>query len=120
MLAVGEHVLGEMDPQWVRMTTGFAGGIGRIREDVCGALAGGVMVIGGALGRTTPGESADPAVDLAARFWERFSAEVGPTRCGALRETLRAPDGSVSCAGVIEQAARILLELFDQTEQGDS
>jgi C_GCAxxG_C_C family probable redox protein len=113
MLAVGEHVLGEMDPQWVRMTTGFAGGIGRIRDDVCGALAGGVMVIGGAEGRASPDESADPAVDLAALFWERFSAEIGPTRCGPLRETLREPDGSVSCIGVVEQAATILLELLE-------
>ena len=119
MLAVGEHVLGEMDPQWVRMTTGFAGGIGRVREDACGALIGGVMVVGGAVGRSSPDESCDPALDLAGRFWERFSTEIGHTRCGVLREIIREPDGSVPCGALVEQAATILLEVLDQTEQGD-
>ena len=118
MLAVGEHVLGAVDPQWMRMTTGLAGGVGGTYEDVCGALSGGVMVIGAASGRSSPDESYDPALKLAARYRERFSSEIGHTRCGVLREIVKAPDGSVSCAGLVEQAATILLELFDQAEQG--
>ena len=34
MLAVGEHVLGYVDDQTLRMTTGFSGGIGGARRDV--------------------------------------------------------------------------------------
>ncbi len=33
MLAVGGHVLGDLDPRLVRMTTGFAGGVGESKGE---------------------------------------------------------------------------------------
>ena len=67
MLAVGGHVLGDLNPQCVRMATGLAGGVGETQQEVCGALSGGVLVIGGLLGRVTLDESDCPALEQAVR-----------------------------------------------------
>ena len=112
MLAVGGHVLGDLDPRLVRMTNGFAGGVGGSRQEMCGALSAGVMIIGALHGRSSLEEDDLPAQQLATRYRERFAAELGTTRCGPLYEQVHAPGGSGSCAVVVERAARILLGLL--------
>jgi C_GCAxxG_C_C family probable redox protein len=116
MLAVGGYVLGNLDPLLVRMATGFAGGVGGTRQEMCGALSAGVMIIGALYGRNSLEEDDSPARQLATRYRECFAAELGTTRCDPLYEQVHAPDGPGSCSVVVERAARILLELL--TEQG--
>ena len=116
MLAVDGHVLGDLDPRIVRVTTGFAGGVGGSKQEMCGALSAGVMIIGALHGRSSPEEDSEPARQLATRYRERFAAELGTTRCGPLYEQVHAPGGSGSCAVVVERAARILLELLAEEE----
>ena len=43
MLAVGEHLWGEVDGRIRRMTSGLAGGVGCSYEELCGALSGGAL-----------------------------------------------------------------------------
>lgn len=114
MLAVGGHLLDELDHRAVAMTTGFAGGVGDSRQELCGALSGGVMVIGALYGRSTAEEDDRPAIDRAGRFQERFRSGLGEVRCGPLRERVQAPGGLGSCSAVVERAAQILLELLDE------
>jgi len=114
MLAVGGQVLPELHPQWVRMTTGFAGGVGGTHQELCGALSGGIMVIGGLHGRNSVEEDGSRALELATRYRERFLADLGETRCGPLRELVHAPSGPGSCSLVVERAARILLDLLSE------
>lgn len=110
MLAVGGHVLGEETAQrGVRLATGLAGGVGGSEQEMCGALSGGVMVIGGLCGRNSPEEDDRSVYDLAARYRERFLAEFGSTRCRDVYEQMHAPGGPGSCSFVAERAARILL-----------
>jgi C_GCAxxG_C_C family probable redox protein len=95
----------------------LAGGVGGTREEMCGALSAGVMVIGGAYGRVSSGEDDELAYALARSFRERFLADLGYTQCAPLREMVNAPDGWGSCAILVERAAMILLQLLDETEQ---
>lgn len=116
MLAVGEHAFGNLEPRTVRMATGFAGGVGETYQELCGALSGGVMVIGGLFGREHFDEDDWPALTLAARYRERFLSEFGYTECGRLREqVVYAPDGLGSCSALVERAASILLNVLDET-----
>jgi len=109
---VGEHVLGGV-AQCVKMATGFGGGVGGTHQEMCGALTGAVMVIGGLLGRVRSDEDGQPARDLATHYRERFLAELGNTQCARLREELiEAPGGLGSCDLLVERAARILLEVL--------
>ncbi|MDH7486157.1 MAG: C-GCAxxG-C-C family protein [Anaerolineae bacterium] len=113
MLAVGGHVLGEETARRdVRLATGLAGGVGGSKQEMCGALSGGVMVIGGLCGRNSPAEDAQSAYELAARYRERFLAEFGSTRCQDVYEQMHAPGGLGSCSFVAERAARILLDIL--------
>ena len=114
LLVVGEHILGGLDPRCARMATGFAGGVGDTQQEMCGALSGGLLVIGGVLGRTSLDEDDQPALDLAARYRECFQAELGATQCAPVREAVHAPGGLGSCALVVERAATLLLELLAQ------
>ena len=118
LLVVGEHVLGGLEPQCARMATGFAGGVGDGQQEMCGALSGGVLVIGALLGRTSLSGDDRPALALATRYRERFRAELGATQCAWLRDMVHAPGGLGSCALLVERAAMILLELLAEVEPG--
>jgi len=117
LLVVGEHVLGDLEPQCARMATGFAGGVGDTQQEMCGALSGGVLVIGGLLGREGLDEDDGQALALATCYRERFLAELGATQCARLREMVHAPGGLGSCALLVERAATIFLELLAEAER---
>lgn len=113
LLTVGKHVLGNLEPRCARMATGFAGGVGDSQQEMCDALSGGVLVIGGLLGRTSLDEDDQPALALATRYRARFLAELGTTQCARLRETVYAPGGPGSCAPLVEKAATICGSAWD-------
>jgi C_GCAxxG_C_C family probable redox protein len=109
---VGEYLLGYVD-DWVRrMTTGLAGGVGCSHQEMCGALSGGVLLIGALHGRTKPTEDDSECQRLAAEYRERFAQELGATRCGDLRASGYGSDGTQPCSAVAERAARILLQVL--------
>lgn len=109
---MGGHLLDRLEPQALRMATGLGGGLGGTRQEMCGALSGGVLVIGALHGRTRSDEDDETAYDLAARFRDRFLAELGATQCAALREWIEAPGGPGTCAVVVEKAAALLLDVL--------
>lgn len=114
MLAVGGHILGDLDPRIVRITTGFAGGVGGSKQEMCGALSAGVMIIGALYGRNNLEEDDEPARQLVTRYRECFAADFGTTCCGPLYEQVHAPGEPGSCAVVVERAARILSGLLTE------
>ena len=115
LLAVGGHVLGELEPQSLRMATGFGGGLGETEQEMCGALSGGVMVIGGQFGRTHSGLDDGKVRTLARRYRERFLTEFGHTQCASLRERVVLPrDGLGSCEVLVQRAAELLLSVLEE------
>jgi C_GCAxxG_C_C family probable redox protein len=114
MLAVGGHVLGDLEPQLVKVTTGLSGGLGSTRQEMCGALSSGVLVIGALSGRSDVSEDDQVAKDLARRYRDRFLAEFATTQCETLHAAVHSASGLGSCSVVVERAARILCDmLFD-------
>jgi len=97
------------------MATGFSGGLGDTREELCGALSGGIMVIGILYGRTTLDEDDQPAIRLAARYRARFLEAFGYTQCRGLRENVVYGTGGLgSCGALVERTATILLGLLSE------
>jgi len=113
LLAVGEHLWGHVDPQVVRMATAFGGGMGGTEQEACGALTGGIMVIGFHLGPQRPGEGEEPMREAVARYRQRFLSDIGPTQCAALRNGLYGEEGQEPCSALVKRAARILLQTLD-------
>jgi C_GCAxxG_C_C family probable redox protein len=115
LLAVGEHVLDDLKPQAMRMATGVSGGLGNTRQELCGALSGGVLLIGALYGRVTAAEDDQRAIDIATGYRDRFLEKFGHTQCAQLRENVVDPPGGLgSCGALVEQAARILLDLLTE------
>jgi len=115
MLAVGERLLSEMTPLCVRMTTGFGGGVGGSREELCGAFSAGAMIIGGLYGRTQAHEDSQKAYDLVKELRRRFQARWQTLTCAPIRDWAKGPAGPAGgCAFVVAESARLLLALLDE------
>jgi C_GCAxxG_C_C family probable redox protein len=112
VLAVGEHLLGKVDAQVRRMATGLGGGVGNTHQEMCGALSGGVLLIGALYGRTGADEDDSRCMQLASRYREEFVRAMGTTRCGELRADQCGSSGTPLCATLAERAAVILLEVL--------
>lgn len=97
------------------MGAGFSGGLGGTRQELCGALSGGVLAISALLGRSDLDGDDHAAVDMAALYRVRFLARFGHTQCSPLRDQVRAPGGLGSCAILVEHATRLLLEMLSRS-----
>ena len=114
MLAVGEHSLGGVSAREMKMASMFAGGLAGTRQELCGAISAGAMVVGVLYGRTRPGEDEVLARQFVARYRERFLAEFGTTQCAPIRERYEVPGKTGFCAPVAERAAVILLGVLSE------
>lgn len=87
----------------LKMASGFAVGMGGLDQDgcTCGALAGGVMMLGLVYGRSQPGGSAPLVLAKSKELRDWFVAENGTTSCRAL---VRGSDWSSPCR--LEQCVR--------------
>ncbi len=108
---MGEHKLGSSSVPLSRLSTGFGGGLGGTRQELCGALSGGVMVIGALYGRTDADQDKSRPYHLAACFRERFAQAFGATICQDLRDAGYGTSGP-PCTTLVEKAARLLLEIL--------
>lgn len=106
-----------LSPVAMRLASGFPVGMGALADGrgcTCGALAGGVLVLGLVYGREEPGAQAPEVLGKAKELHDWFVAEHGATCCRVL--TRGAPWGTpgrlehcVRFTGdVAEQVARIL------------
>jgi C_GCAxxG_C_C family probable redox protein len=81
------EALGKPLPQEaIRMASGFPVGMGVLGTGgcTCGALSGGVMVLGLVYGRANPGDEAPEVLDKARQLHDWFLDEKGSTCCRAL------------------------------------
>lgn len=113
MLAVGEYLLGEVDDQVLRMTTAMGGGVGLTEQELCGALSGGVLLIGAIHGRSSLDQDDSTCAWLAAEYREKFLQTFGTTKCQEIRNTGYGSSGKWACSELVERAAGILLEVLN-------
>ena len=111
---MGEHVLDELPEVCKRMATGFSGGLGGTHQELCGALAGAILVSSALLGRTDLRGDDRPAMNVATLYRARFLAKFEDTQCARLRDRIKAPGGLGSCAVLVERATLLLLDLLEE------
>ncbi len=110
---MGEPLLGEPSPYVMGMACCLCGGMGGTEQEMCGALSGGALVIGALWGRTSSDQDDQLALDLAARYRERFVDVFGGTQCAWLRESVvYHPDGLGACSALVKRATLILLQIL--------
>lgn len=111
-----------------RIGTGLAGGVG-LQGEVCGALMGGVLIIGLLYGSDDPDDEIKYATYAkTAQFVDRFKAANGKTRCRDLIEIDLSKDDDFQtyheldlkekvCSGVIYSAVYNLMQLLGEWQQ---
>jgi C_GCAxxG_C_C family probable redox protein len=117
MLAVGEHLLGRIDDQTVKMTPGFAGGVGLTYRDLCGALSSGIIIIGARHGHTEPNQNDNLCQKLVAQYRDRFERRFGSVYCHVLRAEQYGSQGREPCSVLVERAAQILLDILPEEDE---
>ncbi len=115
-LAFREYLAPDMDPETVKLVTGFGGGLGHA-GCLCGALSASIMALDMLKGRTSKEGSRKEAYELASEFHDRFKKEFGGTCCRVLNKH---PFGTVeqrsACLKTTGNAAKLLMEFLLEKE----
>jgi len=104
------------DTGLVRIATPFGSGIAD-REDACGALVGGLMVIGYLFGRRSLDESQDLCWELSRKFYDRFKTNFCATTCHSIKGFIPDWDEQVKCSQTVSQSITILWQLLDDAQK---
>ena len=126
-----KDILGISEDMALKTASSFGGGVGKLRE-ICGAVTGMAIVAGLLYGYTDPFDGAAKAAhyrliqDLAARFNAKHKTLI-------CRELLDCPSTdpiptrrtkqyyeSRPCAGLVKDAVRILCEMIEEKNGGDT
>jgi C_GCAxxG_C_C family probable redox protein len=111
-----------------RIATGLAGGVG-MQGEYCGALSGGVLIIGALYGSDVPDDEIKYACYAkTSQFVQAFEAANGNTHCRELIEIDLTGDDAYQtykalnlkeevCTGVIYNAVHELMELLAEWER---
>ena len=117
-------LLGKVETVIPRVATGFGGGLSR-NGDVCGALTGGIMRIGLAVGRNSAEESRDRCYGAVDRFYSAFVKEFGTCKCRELTGLdLKTEEGRAAyqarvhlerCTKIVSWAARVAPQIAESS-----
>ncbi|MCD4671478.1 MAG: C-GCAxxG-C-C family protein [Anaerolineaceae bacterium] len=102
--ATGDYYLGKLSEAMIGMSTPFAGGIGCEHHDLCGALTGGLMVIGALHGRADGKVNDDKCQRLAATYRSAFLKKFGSLTCADLNQG--------NCGELTREACLVLMEVM--------
>ena len=120
LLAVAEHlnIHSELIP---RIASGFCSGMART-GGMYGAVSGGIMAIGFAMGRNAPTDDLDPSYQAVRAFLDRFSTQYHALSCLELTGVhLGTLEGQVAfqekgqmklCGDYVGEATRLVVEII--------
>lgn len=101
-----------------RVASCFGGGVGRSQGELCGALAGGLMVLGLCFGRDTPQASCEQAYDLGAELRKRFIRLHGTSTCCELLECFGEQENWSACKRLVADTAALVHEVIQEVRCG--
>ena len=101
----------------VRLSSPFAGGVGCSHMELCGALAGGLLLIGALYGRADAHTNDDLCQELSLQWRERFLQEFGDIRCRDLRENWVGQPDQPDCKALVARATGLLADFLEEVDQ---
>ena len=117
-IAVGEHFFGEVPNRIRRMMSGFAGGIGGTQQEICGALSGGVLIIGALFGRARASESDERIYRISALYRNNFIDAFGSSICQEIRELGGyGSKAQYPCSVCVEKSVRVFFHTLTGLEE---
>lgn len=112
--ALLETLYGEANPVCMRISNPFMGGIAGTKVNACGALSGGMIVLGYRYGRTLPQEDDSLLVELSKQFYRQFHEAIGldSVDCQVLYDNRK----TGSCNQYVTTATRLVLQIIAAQE----
>ena len=107
----------ELDPGLVKVASGFGGGVGGTREEICGVLTGGIMAFGLLFGRTSPTEEDAKAKEMATALLARFIQRYGTTQCQGVINQFDEATRSTQCQELTMWVAEIVADILEGQSQ---
>lgn len=96
------------------LASAFGGGLGKTHQEMCGALAGAFIAIGGLLGRNQPGADWTEVSDIASELRRRFVEIHQTTQCAALLEKFGTQIKGSRCIKLSGEVAGMLASLLEE------
>ena len=112
--AILEHYGVNYNPEWLKAASAFQGGIGKCKQDACGAFTGGVVALGILKGRANLETDHSEAVLMASQFREAFIKKFGTTNCAELLKTIVDPNPEYSCKLLTKEATGLLVDVIEK------
>lgn len=114
-LTFREYLAPEIDPQMVKLITGFGEGLGRA-GCMCGALSGSVMALDMLKGRTDNQTSQLITAQYSKEFHDRFREKFGGTCCRVLNKfPFETRERAINCIKITANTAKLLMEYLLET-----
>ena len=95
-----------------KLTSGFCGGIGECKQDVCGALSGGIIALGSIYGRQEGGQDISKLVSLSSELRQLFIEEFKTTVCKDVIVNLENMEGYNGCKDLTAKTTWLLYNLI--------
>ncbi|GAK59989.1 C_GCAxxG_C_C family protein [Candidatus Vecturithrix granuli] len=111
-LAIAEAFADVAHSDLPRVASAFCGGVAVTKQELCGALSGGIIAIGYLTGRMKPGENIQLTKELAAALRTQFIARYGATKCQTVLDTLGPQENAMKCKELSAQVAGMLAQLL--------
>lgn len=109
--------VGIADDSFVSIATSFSAGMSS--KCLCGALAGSQMIIGLLHGKNND----NTARELSKKMYEKFTSKFKVSCCKVLSSGFKdfhSPERRAHCAVMVEQTAKMLIELLNEAELKES
>ena len=113
---IGREYADDFDENLSRMATPFGGGVAE-RGDICGALAGGLMLIGYLSGRRNTADNQEVCWSLSQRYYDRFKERFGSTNCYDIHSPVYDRETHENCVATVDGAVEILCNILDNAEK---
>ena len=113
-ITIGDYYMAKTPEIIVRASCPFGGGVGGCRQELCGVVGGGTLILGALMGRLSPDEDDDDLYEMVCRFRDGFIEAYGTTQCEPVRDSM--PEMDKRCLPVVVKGVEILLDLLDETE----
>lgn len=113
--ALLEIIHGSADPLLVKASTPFMGGIAGTQQQICGAVSGGLVVLGNLYGRSESDVNDDALTEISKEYLENFTNNCGADSliCYELRERRKVE----SCAPYVQCAVVETLKVIQKHQK---
>ncbi len=105
----------KISPELQKLATPFAGGVGGTNDGLCGALTGGILVIGALYGREDGDTNDKLCQDLAAAFYRKFQEAFQHVICRDIKAGWRKEFGHDNCENLVRETVLILANILEKT-----